>query len=62
MDWQVEARKLLQYLECFLYTPIALMHVGLDANRIDLDTCFETAFDQNIIGWRNIEIIDQQGR
>src|ERR1044072_4230686 len=62
MDWQVKSGKLLKYLKCFLYAPIALMHVGLDADHIDLDPCFETAFDQNIVGRRNIEIIDQQSR
>ena len=62
MDRQVEPGKLIEDLQGFFDAPVSLVHMGLNADHIDLDTRLEAAFHQDVVGWRDVEVVDQQDR
>ena len=62
MDRQPETREPLEHLEGLRLAPVALVHVRLDPEDVDVDAGVETVLDEALVVRRDVEVVEQQRR
>ena len=62
MQRQPEAGEPVEELERLLLAPVALVHVGLQPERVDRDAGLEAALDQALVVGGHVEVVEQQRR